>query len=187
MSLNDLSKLTELLPKDKLAGLSFDAYPLDIWHPEHCGVMNLTIKANGQWWHEGSEIKRNKLVLLFSKVLCREGETYYLKTPVEKIEIEVEDAPYIVVDYKVTTQECGEQNLTLITNIGDEIPLSQEFALELRGNDKKPYVLLKRGLTALISRAVFYDLIEIALKQSGDVGKELWLSSYSHRQCLGVF
>jgi len=187
MSFNDLSKLTELFPDDKSQGLSFDAYPLDSWHPKSCGTMNLTIKANGQWWHEGSEIKRHKLVLLFSKVLCKEGDKYYLKTPVEKIEIEVEHTPYIVVDYRIETLDSGAQNIYLITNIGDEIPLSKEYELEFQGSDNKPHLLLKRGLEALINRAVLYDLIDIALQQGGDVNNQLWLDSHSYRQCLGTF
>lgn len=190
MSLNDLSKLSDMLSNDELSGdkahgLSFDAYPLDKWQPEHCGLMNLIIKENGDWWHEGSEIKRQKLILLFSKVLCKENKSYYLKTPVEKIEIVVEDAPYLVTSHRVVKDDNGAIAIYLVTNIGDEVPLSQVFPIELRGEEARPYLLLKRGLDALISRSVFYDLVDIALSQGGEVENELWLTTHSHKFCLG--
>ena len=70
--------------------------PLDQWHPKHCGKMDLKIKANGEWWHEGQLVKRQALLDLFSKVLWKEDGKFYLKTPVEQIEIEVEDEPLLI-------------------------------------------------------------------------------------------
>lgn len=190
MSLNDLSTLNDMLPKTESSGddgksLSFEAYPLDKWHPERCGVMDLVIKENGEWWHEGSVIKRHKLVLLFSKVLCKEGDAYFLKTPVEKIEISVEDAPYLVTSHRVVEDAKGEVTVYLVTNIGDEVPLSADFPLTLRGVKERPYLSLKRGLDALISRSVFYALVDLALSQGGESDNALWLTTHAQSFCLG--
>ena len=84
--------------------------PLDQWHPKHCGKMDLKVKANGEWWHEGQLIKRQALLDLFSKVLWKEDAKYYLKTPVEQIEIEVEDEPQIKEQVQEYLDECGEDN-----------------------------------------------------------------------------
>ncbi len=200
-SFNELSKIDRDLPQDSHAGgLSFEAYPIESWLPEHCGEMDLMIKADGQWWHEGNIISREKLVLLFSKILCKENEQYYLKTPIEKIEIIVEDAPFVVVDYQISTDENGVESIILKTNIGDDIPLSTDYPLQLRGDDNTPYLILKRGLDALINRAVFYDLVEIALRQTNDLKSnetksnnsnvpdfenELWLTSNGSIHLLG--
>ena len=70
--------------------------PVEQWHPKHCGKMDLRIKANGEWWHEGQLIKRAALLDLFSKVLWKENEKFYLKTPVEQIEIQAEDEPSLI-------------------------------------------------------------------------------------------
>ena len=200
-SFNELSKIDRDLPQDSHTGrLSFEAYPIESWHPEHCGEMDLMIKTDGQWWHEGSVISREKLVLLFSKILCKQNGHYYLKTPREKVEIIVEDAPFIIVDYQMSKDKKGADSIILKTNIGDNIPLSADYPLQLRGDDNIPYLMLKRGLDALINRAVFYDLVEIALRQT-NVPKsneaksnnsivpgsenELWLTSNGSTHLLG--
>ncbi|MCG7529858.1 DUF1285 domain-containing protein [Psychrobium sp. MM17-31] len=174
----DLSKFTKDIGVETTATLSGEAYPLEKWSPQSCGAMDMQIKANGEWWHNGSEIKRDKLILLFSKVLCVEEGVHCLKTPVEKIEIEVEDAAFMVVDYQLD----GDQ-LKLVTNIGDVVVVSKDYPLTL--DDEKLYLGLWRGLKAKVNRNVYYDLVELALSQGGEEDNALWLTTEGERYCLG--
>ena len=135
--------------------------PLEQWHPKHCGKMDLTVKANGEWWHEGQLIKRQALLDLFSKVLWKEQGKFYLKTPVEQIEIEVEDEPLLV--NQIDQIEIDGQNyLQLTTTNQDVILVDKEhpiFMREFQG-DMRPYVHVRFGINALIQRHAFFHLIE---------------------------
>lgn len=183
MSGFDLSQFTKAVGVETSSELSGLAYPLEKWSPQSCGAMDLLIKANGEWWHNGTQITRDKLILLFSKVLCVEDGVHCLKTPVEKIEIDVEDAAFLVVDYQLTVDENQGAQLKLVTNIGDCIEVGDEYPLML-SNDKL-YVKLWRGLTAQVNRAVFYDLVELALSQQGEIDNKLWLTVANKPYCLG--
>jgi uncharacterized protein len=136
--------------------------PLDQWHPKHCGKMDLKVKANGEWWHEGQLIKRQKLLDLFSTVLWKENDKFYLKTPVEQIEIEVEDEPLLVnqVD-RVEIQ--GETFIQLTTTNQDVIIVDQGHPIFMREyeNESRPYVHVRFGINALIQRATFFHLVEM--------------------------
>ena len=136
--------------------------PLDQWHPKHCGKMDLKVKANGEWWHEGQLIKRQKLLDLFSTVLWKENDKFYLKTPVEQIEIEVEDEPLLVnqVD-RVEIQ--GETFIQLTTTNQDVIIVDQDHPIFMREyeNESRPYVHVRFGINALIQRATFFHLVEM--------------------------
>ncbi|MDP2561889.1 DUF1285 domain-containing protein [Psychrobium sp. 1_MG-2023] len=157
--------------------LSGEAYPLEQWHPEHCGEMDLVIKANGQWIHQGSAIKRDKLIKLFSKVLIKQGQDFFLVTPAEKVKIKVDDAPFLIVDFSLSVNQHKQQVITLHSNIGDDIPLARPYSLELRGGEQRPYINLWRGLDALIERNTFYQLIELALAQQGETSDDVELST----------
>lgn len=141
--------------------------PLEQWNPEFCGSMDLVIKANGEWWHEGRKIERQSLIALFSKVLCFENNHYYLKTPVEKIQIQVEDAP---LQIKEVQQQAGQ--LYFITTQDDEILLDAQHHLEMRYVDGqyKPYLYVRYGLWASLNRAVFYHLIDLGELQENAQG-----------------
>ena len=136
--------------------------PLEQWHPKHCGAMDLLVKANGEWWHEGQLIKRQALVDLFSSVLWKEQGTFYLKTPVEQIEIQVEDEPLFI--NQVDRVEIGQQNYIQLTTTHQDIVIvdakhpifMREYAGELR-----PYVHVRFGINALIQRAAFLHLVEL--------------------------
>lgn len=132
------------------------------WNPQLCGEMDLCIKANGEWWHEGSPIQRQALIDLFAKVLCYEQGQYYLKTPIEKIQIQVEDAPLHIKD----VQQRGDE-IYFISTQGDEILLDEQHPIELRQVDGqwKPYIYVRYGLWALIQRHVFYHLIDLGQLQ----------------------
>lgn len=183
MSGFDLSQFTKSVGVETSSELSGLAYPLETWSPQSCGTMDLLIKANGEWWHNGSKITRDKLILLFSKVLCVEDGVHCLKTPVEKIEIDVEESAFLVVDYQLTVDERQGVQLKLITNIGDCIDVGDGYPLVL--NDEKLYVKLWRGLSAQVNRSVFYDLVELALSQRGDIDNKLWLTIANKPYCLG--
>ena len=136
--------------------------PLEQWHPKHCGAMDLLVKANGEWWHEGQLIKRQALVDLFSSVLWKEQGKFYLKTPVEQIEIQVEDEPLFI--NQVDVVEIGQQNYIQLTTTHQDIVIvdaehpifMREYAGELR-----PYVHVRFGINALIQRAAFLHLVEL--------------------------
>lgn len=135
--------------------------PVDQWHPPFCGNMNLIIKANGQWWHEGRQMMRQGLIDLFASVLWREGDDYFLKTPVEKIGIQVEDVPLFIEDVNLLTLTDG-QYIECITTHQDKIILNTEHGLILREfqGQLQPYVSVRFGLEAKIMRHAFYHLIE---------------------------
>ena len=127
---------------------------------------NIEIKADGRWYHEGGEIKRLGLVKLFASVLsCDEAGRYWLTTPVERGEIRVEDAPFVIIAMRVAGAGAT-QNIYLRDNLDEEYLLSAGLPLALRVGDNghiKPYIMLEKGLSALIKHAVFYEMAEIAL------------------------
>ena len=136
--------------------------PLDQWHPKHCGAMDLKVKANGEWWHEGQLIKRQPMIDLFATVLWKENDKFYLKTPVEMIEIEVEDEP-LFVNQVDRVEINGVNYLQLGTTTQDLIIVDAEhpiFMREYKG-ELRPYVHVRFGINALIQRAAFLHLVEM--------------------------
>ena len=139
--------------------------PVERWNPPFCGDLDMEIRADGTWFYMGTPIGRAPLVRLFSTVLRKDedGRTY-LVTPVEKVGIRVEDAPFLAVEMQVTQGEKG-QVLTFRTNVGDVVEAGAEHPLrfEIAGenNELKPYLLVRGRLEALVSRAVMYDLVEL--------------------------
>ena len=138
--------------------------PLAQWHPKHCGKMDLKIKANGEWWHEGQLIKRAALLDLFSKVLWKENEKFYLKTPVEQIEIEVEDEP-LLINQADQIEIDGKTYLQLTTTNQDVVIVDTEHPIFMReyAGELRPYVHVRFGMNALIQRQSFYHLINYGI------------------------
>lgn len=135
--------------------------PLDTWQPKYCGEMDLLIKTDGSWWHEGTRIVREAIVQQFSHVLCKEDGHYFLKTPVEKVAIQVEDAPLRIQRVEQVVQ-AGISRLYFYTTDGDCICLDAEhrvFMQDYKG-EQRPYIWVRYGLHALIPRAVFLHLID---------------------------
>ena len=136
---------------------------------------DIEIRSDGRWFHEGGEIKRMGLVKLFASVLsCDADGRYWLTTPVEKGEIRVQDAPFIIRSVRREGQGA-EQVLYLSDNIDQEHKLSAKTPLVMRMTDKgdaKPYILLEKGLSALIKHAVFYELAEMALEMHDETSEE---------------
>jgi len=138
--------------------------PVEKWNPDFCGDLDMQIKRDGTWFYMGTPIGRAPLVRLFSTVLRKDedGKTY-LVTPVEKVGIEVEDAPFVAVEMNATGAGEG-QVLTFRTNVGDLVEAGPKHPLhfEIIGetDQLKPYVLVRGRLEALLARPVMYELIE---------------------------
>ncbi len=150
--------------------------PLDQWHPKHCGAMDLKVKANGEWWHEGQLIKRQSMIDLFSTVLWKEGGKFYLKTPVEQIEIEVEDEPLFVSRVE-QIQLDGLHYIQLSTTSQDVVIVDQEHPIFMREFDGelRPYVHVRFGINALLQRASFFHLIEMGELMENRQGESILL------------
>lgn len=148
--------------------------PLDKWQPKHCGRMDLKVLANGEWWHEGQLIKRQKLIDLFSTVLWKENNTFYLKTPVEQIEIEVEDEP-LFVNLVDQVEINGQQYLQLTTTTQDIVIVDAEHPIFMReyAGELRPYVHVRFGINALIQRAAFLHLVELGELQEDAQGQTI--------------
>ncbi|MGB0920798.1 MAG: DUF1285 domain-containing protein [Alphaproteobacteria bacterium] len=140
--------------------------PVEKWNPEYCGEMDMRIARDGTWFHEGTPIGRKPLVRLFSTVLRKDedGKTY-LVTPVEKIGIEVEDAPFLAVE--VFAEGAGrDMALSFRTNVDDVAVADKDHplrvAIDPETKEPAPYVLVRGRLEAKIIRSVFYELVELA-------------------------
>lgn len=166
----DLDKLAQYVKEATDLNESVSIPPLDKWQPQRKHEIDLTIKANGEWWYEGNKMTRQPLVNLFATVLWAESlesteknkQTYFLKTPVEQAQITVEDVPLFVNNVSIIDKE-GVQWLEFTTTTGDAFLLNdnhQPFFAEYEGQTK-PYIYVRNGLNALIMRSVFYHLIEL--------------------------
>jgi hypothetical protein len=154
--------------------------PVHLWHPAHCGDIDIVIKKNGLWFHEGTPIGREALVRLFSTVLRKDPDGFHLVTPVEKMKITVEDAPFIAIRVDQVTGEGGE-TLRFITNVGDEVEAGPDNAIRVEMDpdtgEPRPYLHVRRGLEALINRPVFYELVEMAAERDTPDGPTLGVAS----------
>ena len=155
--------------------------PVERWHPKLCGTLDLTIRADGSWVHEGTPIGRPALVRLFSRVLRRDDDAYVLVTPAEKLTIEVEDAPFLAVDFDRT-----DQGLRFRTNVGDMVIAGSDHPLTVRESEAAggpvPYLHVRGRLEARLARAVYYRLVDEA---SHDEDGTLWVESGGERFVLG--
>ena len=140
--------------------------PVERWNPPHCGSIDIRIDADGNWHHEGAPIRRPELVRLFAGILRRDEGAYYLVTPVEKLRIRVDDAPFIAVDME-SSGTGAQRRILLRTNVGDAVAADAEHPIVVRQTDAgpRPYATVRRGLTARIARSVFYRLAELATRE----------------------
>jgi len=139
--------------------------PVEKWNPPFCGDIDMHILRNGKWTYMGSEIKRPAMIKLFSNIIRLDDDGhYYLVTPVEKVRIKVDDVPFVAVSMNRIKDE-GVNCLSFTTNVQDEVTLSKENPIEIIINDNdepSPYITVRKNLKALISRSVYYDLINMA-------------------------
>jgi len=158
--------------------------PVDKWNPDFCGNMNLVIKRSGQWWHEGTPFTRAALIKLLASVLKKEGDDYFLVTPEEKIGIQVEDVPFVVIN-----DENNNSRITVHTQTGDTVTISEQHPIELRlfeGN-LVPYCNIRRNLWARIHQNVLYRWLEAAKEVRDDTHTKLILCSGDYSFCIGKF
>lgn len=152
---------------------SLGAPPVHLWNPPFCGDLDIRIASDGTWFYLGTPIGRAPLVRLFASVLKRENDKYFLVTPVEKIGIVVEDAPFLAVEMRREATASG-QRLLFRTNVDDWVVCDTEHALrfehEVGSGGLKPYLHVRRDLWAKVTRALFYDLVELG--EERDMGGE---------------
>lgn len=150
--------------------------PVERWNPPYCGDIGMAIRRDGTWTYQSSPIGRKPLVKLFSRVLRRDNDgRHYLVTPVEKVDVAVEDAPFLAVEMEVAGTGAN-QALVFRTNVDDVVACGPEhplrFEIEAADGGLKPYLLVRGRLEALVTRAVYYDLVELAGEHEGRPG--LW-------------
>jgi len=138
--------------------------PVHLWNPVRCGDSAMRIARDGTWFHEGSPIGRAEMVRLFSTILRREDDgRFVLVTPVEKLDIEVEDAPFVAVEVK-SEGEGEARTLAFRLNTGDLVIAGSEHPLRFEAG-AHPYLGVRAGLDALVARPVYYELAELALAE----------------------
>ena len=134
--------------------------PVHLWNPPHCGQIDMRIARDGTWFYMGTPIGRPELVRLFSTILRKDGDEYVLVTPVEKVGITVDDAPFVAVDFN----RKGDA-LEFETNVGDRALAGPDHPIRVERDpetgEPSPYILIRANLEALIDRKSFYRLVDI--------------------------
>jgi hypothetical protein len=154
--------------------------PLEKWNPEFCGDIDMRIAADGRWFYEGSPIGREAMVKMFARVLWREGDRYFLKTPVEKVGIQVDDVPFFVTQVE---RRKGEKGIELIftTSTGDRVLADAEHPIRVETDPKtgepSPYLMIRFGMEGKLARNLFYQLVELARMVETSHGTELAVDS----------
>ena len=157
--------------------------PVELWNPDYCGEMDLQIKANGDWFYTGTVFKRASLVKLLASVLKKEADEYFLVTPVEKIKITVEDAPFVLTQWR--WQDASQSEMLVSTNLGDEFTLDIEHPMSINNNGEL-YIIVRRNLLAKVHRNVYYQWIDLAKEIETKKGTELVFTSADCLFSLGV-
>ena len=161
--------------------------PVHLWNPPFCGDLDMRIARDGTWFYQGTPIGRPGLVRLFSTILRKDGDKYFLVTPVEKVGITVDDAPFVAVDFDVSG-EGQQQRLTFHTNVGDSVTAGPEtplrFVRDPETGEPSPYVMVRAGLEALIDRKSFYRLVELGVEHKVD--GVTWFGLWSESAFFGI-
>ncbi|MEL6101456.1 MAG: DUF1285 domain-containing protein [Pseudomonadota bacterium] len=138
--------------------------PVHLWNPPFCGDLDMRIARDGTWFYQGTPIGRPALVRLFSSILKRENGEYYLVTPVEKVGITVDDAPFVAIDFDLEDSDDGI-NLSFLTHVDDRVTAGPENPIRVdrdpETGEPSPYILIRSDLWALIDRKSFYRLVDI--------------------------
>ena len=167
--------------------------PVHLWDPPFCGDLDMRIARDGTWYYLGTPIGRFELVKLFSSIIRKDDDKYYLVTPAEKVGIKVDDAPFVAVDF-VTIGKGSNQTLTFETQVGDKVQLNKENSLRVlidkNSGEPKPYIHVRSGLEALIDRKSFYRLIEICSTNTNTNtntnNKEEWFGLWSNKNFFPI-
>ncbi|WP_043140414.1 DUF1285 domain-containing protein [Mameliella alba] len=151
--------------------------PVHKWNPPFCGDLDMRIARDGTWFYLGTPIGRFELVRLFSSILRKDGDDYFLVTPVEKVGITVDDAPFVAVDFEAEG-EGESQVLTFETHVGDHAAAGPDHPIRVERDpetgEPSPYVLVRANLEALIDRKSFYRLVDLGAHHDGWFG--VWSS-----------
>lgn len=138
--------------------------PVHLWNPPFCGDLDMRIARDGTWFYQGTPIGRPALVKLFSSILKRENGKYYLVTPVEKVGITVDDAPFVAIDFEVDGSD-DDINLSFVTHVDDKVTAGTDNPIRVdrdpETGEPSPYILIRADLWALIDRKSFYRLVDI--------------------------
>ena len=157
--------------------------PVHLWNPPFCGDLDMRIARDGTWFYLGTPIGRFELVKLFSTILRRDGDDYFLVTPVEKVGITVDDAPFVAVDFNQV-----DDGLVFETNVGDLVTAGPENPIrvvrDVETGEPSPYVLVRSILEALIDRKSFYRLVDIG--ETADVDGVAWFGVRSNGVFFGI-
>tara|TARA_B100000676_G_C18015731_1_gene809543 strand:- start:924 stop:1478 length:555 start_codon:yes stop_codon:yes gene_type:complete len=161
---DELLALLEKAEKDE-TGLP----PVHLWKPERHADIDMRIARDGTWYYQNSPIQRERMVALFSTILLREGDDYFLITPVEKLRIQVDDAPFVAVEVQ-RLEEDGTSKLVFTTNVGSHVVAGDNHPLRVETDpqtgEPSPYLLVRENLEALIGRFAFYQLVDWATTES---------------------
>ena len=158
----------------ELSKLDEDTFPpVEDWNPPLCDNVDMRIDRAGKWYFMNSPIGRDRMVKLFSRVLRKDDEEYFLVTPVEKIKIHVEDKPFLIVDFEVTKSD-DQQIISFKTNTEEVFTVNEDHPIRietnLSTNEPSPYVLVRKNLEGLLSRNVYYALIDKSEVKGGSHG-----------------
>ena len=152
--------------------------PVHLWNPPFCGDLDMRIARDGTWFYLGTPIGRKELVRLFSTIIRRDGDNYFLVTPVEKVGITVDDAPFVAVDFN----QVGD-GLEFESNVGDKFVAGPEHPIRVvrdkETGEPSPYILVRSNLEALIDRKSFYRLVDIG--EEAEYEGESWFGVRSAR------
>ncbi|AZV80231.1 DUF1285 domain-containing protein [Parasedimentitalea marina] len=174
---NDVSPSAEGIAASIKAAKSGGLPPVHLWNPAFCGDLDMRIARDGTWFYLGTPIGRFELVKLFSSILKREDGKYFLVTPVEKVGITVDDAPFVAVDFDATGSGAA-QIISFSTHVGDIAIAGPDHPIRVvrdpQTGEPSPYVLIRADLEALIDRKSFYRLVDLGAHHDGWFG--VWSS-----------
>lgn len=157
--------------------------PVHLWNPPFCGDLDMRIARDGTWFYEGTPIGRPGLVKMFSSILKREDGKYFLVTPVEKVGITVDDAPFVAIDFDAVGDR-QDQKLRFLTQVDDSVVAGPDAPIRVERDpqtgEPSPYVLVRSDLEALIDRKSFYRLVDLGVHHDG------WFGVWSSGQFFGI-
>ncbi|MBL4602132.1 MAG: DUF1285 domain-containing protein [Emcibacteraceae bacterium] len=143
--------------------------PVHLWNPDFCGDIDMRIRRDGSWDYMGTPITRKRMVKLFSTILRRDGKDFFLITPVEKVGIKVDDAPFTAIE-----MDINADHIIFKTNVDDYVTADDEHPIkviiDVKTGEPSPYIRVRDSLDALITRSVFYQLADIAVEHDGKHG-----------------
>jgi hypothetical protein len=178
-SLSGPSRAADDIARSAIGAARRGPPPVHLWNPPYCGELDIRIARDGTWYYLGTPIGRKPLVRLFASILRREGERFFLVTPVEKVGIRVDDAPFLAVDMRAHGTGAGLR-LSFTTLTEDEVIAGPGNPIRLAFSDTgepAPYVHVRRGLEALIDRKTFYRLVDACTIE--DIAGEPWFGARS--------